>query len=161
VARKIQGCDFKTVKGNDYETPEYVFKYLDSEFNFVFDLAASKDTAKCTRFYTPKDDALSKDWHKIKGYLWLNPPYSPLRPWLEKSYSEYLKGAKIVMLVPPFTYMSYFSRITPSEIRYIDKRIGFLLDGVPQNSNTHYSCLLIFDYARQTKISYISREMFK
>lgn len=57
---------------NYWETPQKLFDKLNKKYHFEIDLAASKENAKCKKFYTEKDDALSKKWH---GVCWCNPPY--------------------------------------------------------------------------------------
>jgi DNA (cytosine-5)-methyltransferase 1 len=159
--RKIQGCDFKTIHGNDYETPKWFFDSLNKEFNFTFDLACSTENRKCLDGYTKEDNSLLRDWHKLGGWLWLNPPYSPIRQWIEKAQSESLLGAKIVMLIPPLIHTAYFNKVIPSEIRFIDKRLGFIVDGKPMSGNTHYSCLCIYGPPTISKISLVKRDSFK
>ena len=57
---------------DDWETPQDLFDKLNAEFNFDIDVCASKENAKCERYYSEEDDALSKEW---KGYCFMNPPY--------------------------------------------------------------------------------------
>ncbi len=153
---------FKNIHGNVFETPSWLFGSLNDEFGFSFDLACNDQNAKCGQYFTESHDSLSKDWHKIDGWLWLNPPYSPLRPWIEKSQKENRLGAKIVVLCPPIISTRYFSQHLPSEIRFICGRNPFLLDGVEMKSNTNDSCLLIYDTkVRQPKIQYIERQALK
>lgn len=150
---------FKNIHGNIYSTPEWLYQSLNKEFNFTFDLACNKENAKCINFYTEIDDSLSRDWHKIDGWLWLNPPYSPLRPWIEKAQKENELGAKIVILCPPIISSRYFQKWLPSEIRFILGRVPFIFNGKEVKSNTHDSCLLIYDTKiRQSKISYVERD---
>lgn len=111
---------FKNIHGNVYETPKWLFDALDDEFDFQFDLACNKENAKCTNFFTEEDNSLSKEWHKIgDGWLWLNPPYSPLKPWIVKAQEENRKGARIVVLCPPIITSRYFKEHLPSEIKFI------------------------------------------
>jgi len=149
---------FKTIHGNTFETPKWLFASLDKEFSFVWDLAADKNNAKCDNFFSINDDSLSKDWHKLSSeWLWLNPPYSPIKPWIEKTQLENKKGAKIVVLCPPIITTRYFQNYLPSEIRFIVGRVPFIL-----KSNTSDSCLLIYDTkVSQPKISYIERDSLK
>ena len=153
---------FKTIHGNVFETPEFLFNTLNKEFNFEFDLACNIENSKCKNFFTEKEDSLLQDWHKIDGWLWLNPPYSPLKPWIVKAQEENAKGAKIVMLVPPHITSRYFQQHLPSEIRFIVGRVPFYLNGKLMKSNTSDSCLLIYDQkVRQPKISYVERDSLK
>ena len=44
------------------QTPLYLFRALDLEFNFALDAAALPETALCEKYLTPDIDALSVDW---------------------------------------------------------------------------------------------------
>ena len=67
---------FKTVKQN-WETPDELFQYLDNIYLFTIDLASDQSNTKCDKYYSEKDDALSKSWN---GSCWLNPPYGNTTP---------------------------------------------------------------------------------
>lgn len=147
---------FKPIHGNIYETPDWLFRTLNEEFNFSYDLACSEDNTKCDHYYTESQDSLLQHWHKLDGWLWLNPPYSLLKRWIEKAQKENALGAKIVVLCPPILTTRYFKQRLPSEIRFIVGRIPFLLDKKEMKSNIHDSCLLIYDTTvRQPLINYI------
>jgi len=152
---------FKNIHGNEYCTPDNLFQTLNEEFNFVCDLACTKGNKKVRAgIYRPQNDSLKFPWHTVQGWLWLNPPYSPLKPWIQKAQAENKLGAKIVVLVPPILSTRYFSEWLPTEIRFILGRVPFLLDGVPMKSNTSDSCLLIYDTPKTRKplrIKYIER----
>lgn len=99
----------------NYNTPQWLYDYLDNEFEFEFDLAAVKENAK-TRFFK---DSLKRDWHKLDGWLWLNPPFAGIRQWVERSYEESKQGAKIVMLVPSTILCApYMAKCQPKEVRF-------------------------------------------
>jgi phage N-6-adenine-methyltransferase len=153
---------FKNTHGNVFETPKWFFDALNEEFNFTFDLACLPENRKCKKGFTEQDDSLSKDWHKADGWLWLNPPYSPLKPWIQKAQKENALGAKIVVLCPPIITTRYFRERLPSEIRFVLGRVPFLLNGKEMKGNTMDSCLLIYDtVVRQPLISYVDRDKLR
>lgn len=164
---KTQKVQFKTIHGNIFGTPQWLYDSLNKEFNFTTDLACTEENKKAPVGITEKDDSLRKDWHKIDGWLWLNPPYSPLKPWIQKAQKEFLLGAKIVMLVPPHITSRYFQEVLPSQIRFIVGRVPFWKDGVLMKGNTSDSCLLIYGEAEtpkppiKTKIVYVERDSLK
>jgi phage N-6-adenine-methyltransferase len=86
----------------DYCTPpdflEAVQKRLQEEF--TWDLAASKENAIADHFYTEEDNSLIQDWSALAGWLWCNPPFGHIAPWVEKAACNSNDGAKIAMLVP-------------------------------------------------------------
>lgn len=90
---------------DDRGTDQAFFDALSERFGgFTLDVAASENNAKCARFYTVEDNGLDQRW---TGAVWCNPPYSDLRSWIEKAWTEWNLGAvmgggpvAIVMLVP-------------------------------------------------------------
>lgn len=145
---------------NNYETPHWFFRALHKEFKFSWDLCSTKEAAKCKNFFSPVEDALSQDWFLLDGWLWINPPYSPLKPWLEKMQMEAQLGAKIVALVPPVICNSYFTGFMPSEIRFIIGRINFHALGKEVSGNRQDSCVLVFGTTLpgSPKVSWVPRE---
>jgi phage N-6-adenine-methyltransferase len=87
-------------KVDDRRTPRSLFDPPNEEFGFTLDVAASHANALCSTYYTVENDALTQPWF---GRVWCNPPYSNLRPWIEKAWQEWCKSddvAAIVMLLP-------------------------------------------------------------
>lgn len=112
---------------DNWATPQYVFDELDKEFCFDLDPCASKENAKCAKFFTVKEDGLSKDWG---GYrVFCNPPYgSVIKYWVKKCYEESRKpDTTVVMLIPARTDTSYFHDYIyhKAEIRFIRGRLRF------------------------------------
>lgn len=90
----------------DYGTPWDFFWSVERRLDdhFSWDLAASKENTKCPdHFFTKEDDSLSQRWHELAGWLWLNPPYADIRPWVRKAAEESQHGAKLCVLVPSST----------------------------------------------------------
>lgn len=73
---------------------------------FAVDLAAHADNAVAPIWFGPggaREDSLSPDASWSDGYLrwlWLNPPYADIAPWVEKAAAEAALGARIAVLVP-------------------------------------------------------------
>jgi len=98
---------------------------LNREFNFTLDPCASKKNAKCKKFYTKKEDGLSKDWSN--EVVFCNPPYNryTMNDWLKKMSSS---EAKIcVGLLPARTNTKWFHEYVwgKSEIRFIRGKLKF------------------------------------
>src|SRR5678815_366168 len=97
----------------DYQTPpefiEAVKRRLDIGW-FRHDLAASPTNAQAATFYTEQDDSLKQDWHDMDGWLWLNPPFSDIGPWVEKAAFESAMGAHIAMLIPASVGANWWAR---------------------------------------------------
>lgn len=150
-----------SAKTNEWGTPQWLFDVLNLEFNFAWDLACTEKNKKVKNGLV---DSLEVDWHKLapNKWLWLNPPYSPLRPWIEKTQEEYKKGAKIVMLIPPQTPAAYFVKTLPAEIRYISGRINFIAqNGKPAAANTRDSAIYIYGPPSTPVVSFLTREELK
>ena len=111
----------------DWATPVEFYDKLNIEFNFTIDVCAHENNFKHSRYWSPKDDALSKDW---SGEIcWMNPPYgSEIGAWMEKAYRESLCGATVVCLVPARTDTKWFHLwvLDKAEIRFIKGRIRFV-----------------------------------
>ena len=129
---------FESAK-QEWETPDSLFRMLNTRYHFNFDLAADKGNAKCKRYYSSIDDALSKTWI---GSCWLNPPYggassNRLAKWVEKAYTESLSnGCNIAMLIPARTNTGWWHRycMHSKEILFIEGRpkFGGAKYGLPQ-----------------------------
>ena len=77
------------------------FAPLHKRFGFTIDAAASAENARLPRYWTAEDDALSQSWDGQR--VWCNPPYSNIRPWVEKAWRVWSNDSNvdlIVMLLP-------------------------------------------------------------
>lgn len=93
---------------DDMATPPELFDALSERFGgFTLDVAASAHNAKCERFLSAGDsfnDGLGSSWDGER--VWCNPPYSDIRPWVEKAWTQWLPpepadpAELIVMLLP-------------------------------------------------------------
>ena len=108
-------------------TPESFFKRLDNEFKFTLDPCATKETAKCARFFTEEDDGLSQDWggHSV----FMNPPYGrDIGDWIKKAYEESSKpGTVVVCLTPSRTDTKYWHEycMKSDKISFVRGRLKF------------------------------------
>jgi phage N-6-adenine-methyltransferase len=87
-----------TDEGDDRGTDPALFAALNERFGFTLDVAASHENAKCARYYTRDDDGLARPWGRER--VWCNPPYSQIRPWIQKAWNE-----RYMMLVPELVVM--------------------------------------------------------
>ena len=126
----------------EWETPQDLFNNLYHEFGFDLDVCATKDNAKCEKYFTKDDNGLGKSWGK--NTCWMNPPYGrEIGRWIEKAYNESLNGATVVCLLPARTDTKWFhGYITGrAEIRFIKGRLKF---GGSKNSAPFPSMIVIF-----------------
>lgn len=110
----------------DWATPQRFFDAIDDEFGFTLDACALPENAKCFRYYTPHDDALSQPW---PGVVWMNPPYGyQIGKWVRKAYEESQTNARFVVgLIPAKTDTSWWHDyvMRAAEIRFIRGRLRF------------------------------------
>ncbi len=113
-------------KTNQWETPQKLFDELNAEFHFTLDPCADESNFKCKKYFTEKENGLLQDWsHDI---VFCNPPYGrDISLWVEKAYTESIKGATVVMLIYARTDTRYFHKYiyNKAEIRFIKGRVKF------------------------------------
>ncbi len=83
---------------DDRATTAELFGPLDERYRFTIDVAASAENTKCPRFFDRATDGLAQPWGGER--VWCNPPYSSIRPWVEKAWGEAHGCGLIVMLLP-------------------------------------------------------------
>lgn len=126
VAMKVVLPDSNATGRMDWETPQWLFDQLHREFHFTIDLCATKENAKCKRFYTIEQDALRQEW---RGVCWMNPPYGRgvIDKWLKKATES--PNATIVCLLPSRTGPPWFHRYVLGrafEVRFIAGKLRFV-----------------------------------
>lgn len=112
-----------------YETPPEFMRAVSKRFGPIsFDLACVLETAKAKRFFTPESDAFQFDWHKLRGLLWLNPPYDNISPWAERCAKESRLGAKILFLVPASVGSNWHANFVhnTAHVCFLNGRIQFV-----------------------------------
>jgi len=110
----------------EWETPKDFFDKVNAKYSFTYDLACTPANQLCPNGLY---DSLIEDWHKLNGWLWLNPPYGRvLSIWVKKAYEESVLGAKIIMLIPARTDTSYWHNYIfnkAAQIDFIKGRLKF------------------------------------
>ena len=133
----------------DWETPVELFDALDSVFEFELDAAATAANTKCDNFISPQEDAFGVDWSSrvpAGSSVWLNPPYGRgVGKWLEKAYSESLRGITVVVLIMVRTDSNWWKdwAMRAAEIRLIRGRVHFERNG-ESGPATAPSAVLVF-----------------
>ncbi|EPJ4017624.1 phage N-6-adenine-methyltransferase [Klebsiella pneumoniae] len=135
-----------------WRTPPALFACLNAEFCFQLDAAAAQHNALCKKFITAEQNTLETPWDdylSIPGYVWLNPPYSDITPFVKKAAAESANQIGTVMLVPADTSVGWFKEAiqTASEVRFITAgRLAFNnpVTGKPVSGNNKGSMLIIW-----------------
>jgi hypothetical protein len=83
------------VTTNDYYTPKWLFDAMGLEFDI--DVAAPVHGIPwipAKRWFSQADDGLAQDWGG--ALVWMNPPFSNARPWVDK-FIENANGLALVV----------------------------------------------------------------
>lgn len=127
---------FQSKKTDNWQTPKYLYDQLNDEFDFDFDPCPLNSTF----------DGLQCDWGKRN---FVNPPYSNIKAFLEKSKQEIEKGNAdlCVFLVFSNTDTKWFHDYCyhKAELRFIKGRVKFLNeDGQKLENAMRPSMIVIF-----------------
>lgn len=90
-------------QSDSYGTPRWLFDYLNDEYSFTCDAAASDENHLCDHYYTAENSALDADWSESGGHIFCNPPFSVgmKERFLAKAWDEYVKkGVSSVFVIP-------------------------------------------------------------
>ena len=85
------------VTSDDCYTPRWVFDAMGLEFDL--DVASPPGGpwhVPAKRWYTAEDDGLTQPWD---GLVWCNPPYSGLRPWVDR-WASHDRGVLLATYAP-------------------------------------------------------------
>lgn len=130
-------------KSNEWYTPQKLYDYLDDRFHFTLDPCATDENHKCKKYYTPKDDGLSKSWDN--EVVFMNPPYGGhTRDWLIKAQQSAEGGATVVCLIVSATDRSYWHDIIDryaDEVWFLRGRVKF---GGQKTTAPFASAIVIF-----------------
>lgn len=128
----------------NWRTPEEIFAPLHAEFQFTLDGASEPGNGLLLRSSTAEAPI---DWTNERVFC--NPPWSNIRPFLEKAPSALLA----VFLVPARTNSKWFHRAIElgAEIRFFPGRPKFVLpDHVGAGHNSPVDCLLLIFRAKES-----------
>lgn len=155
-----------------WQTPRWLFNAVNRNLHFVCDIAASSDNKLTHRYITENEDAFKYDFSEFQGmYVWCNPPYSDVTPWIDlaiKNRNEHNVGT--VLLIPADTSVRWFSKCVDEadQITFITNgRVNFVRadTGVPVSGNTKGSMLVLFGTERNPnsllETFYVDRDYLK
>jgi len=137
-----------TLKPTDsFETPDWLFNRLHTEFDFTLDAAASATNAKVGNYFTVAENGLQQSW--ANETVWCNPPYSGrnLRAWARKAHHQHSYcGATVVMLVPVSISSVWWRKYAvKAETFFFHRRIRF---SDTEHGGLRDSVLLVFQQSR-------------
>lgn len=113
---------------DEWRTPLWLFNLLNQEFSFDLDPCATQENRLCPYHFTKKEDGLKEQWTGATAFV--NPPYSQMREWVKKSYTEAYEGrATVVMLVAARTdTRGWWDYVRYGQVRFLKGRLKF---GIP------------------------------
>ena len=133
----------QTNNSDEWGTPPWLLRLLEEEFGTIdLDPASTPENRVAGSFYTKEFDGLSplRPWF---GITYVNPPYSEVGKWAEKSYQEAKASRATVLLLcaarPDTRY--WWDFIRHGEVRFIKGRIRFV---GANNSAPFPSALVVF-----------------
>jgi phage N-6-adenine-methyltransferase len=139
-------------KGNDcFKTPDFIFKQLDSIFDFTIDAACNTDDCKCDNgfYFDNGDDGLVNSW--IYNRVFCNPPFSDKTNWILKAdYEVQNNNCPIVVMILPSLCMDteiWHSRIENKyHYEILKGRISFInpITNKPQKGNNSGTVIVYF-----------------
>lgn len=138
---------------DDRALPSGDFAPLQERFKFTLDAAASAHNHKLPHYFSEEDCGLRNSWAHERVYC--NPPYSDVRPWLVKAWSE-RSADLIVMLLPANrTEQGWWHDLietkrdrvgSPLKVEFLRHRRRFLKPGqafIGPNERPRFGCCLL------------------
>jgi site-specific DNA-methyltransferase (adenine-specific) len=152
----MKNKDLFTSNSNEWYTPQPLFDKIQEvlDIKFTLDPCATKESAKCKKYYIKEDNGLLQDWSG--EIVFINPPYSrDLQPkFIKKAvdFSILSKDCSCTLLIPARTdtkiWHEYIFKYA-SKILFIKGRIKFqtMEDGelVYKQAATFPSAIVMFD----------------
>jgi phage N-6-adenine-methyltransferase len=99
-----------------HATPDEFHSAIEGRFGAIaIDLAASKSNAIVPRFFSREQNSLKKNWATLLsgGIGYLNPPFDPMAPWVDKSEMESQQGARLLVLCQASVGADWFWQMFP------------------------------------------------
>ena len=133
--------------GDDYPTPDWLFRPLYRIFHFEVDVAANKHNHKCEQYFTVQQDGLKQDWTKFKS-VWCNPPFSSMGDWVKKGHAAALRGTSVAIVTMHNTETPWFQEYCwCADLMLVNGRVQF--DNASE-ANRYGTIVLLFRLPKLT-----------
>ncbi len=123
TGKKGDGLAINKPPNDSVGTPKDLYDQLDREFHFDdFDPCPLDNSYS---FDGRPKDGLQMEWADC---TFVNPPFSNIKPWLEKALEENRKGKTVVLLVTARVSSAYWNQLVfpfAHEIRFIQGKVKF------------------------------------
>jgi len=110
---------------DEWETPPWLWERLSSQFNFVWDVCSTPEN----NLVGGSINALEATWPK--GVVYMNPPYSNVRPFLKRVVEEYRTTTVALLKGDPSTRWWNDYVKDKATLLWIPKRVRFYYQGKP------------------------------
>lgn len=108
----------------EWSTPQPLFDRLNAEFAFTLDAAATKENAKCARFYTKAENGLFQPWDD--ECVFVNPPYGhTVGKWVEKMATGNARVCVGLLAARTDTQWFHNYVVHCTEVRFLKGRLKF------------------------------------
>lgn len=108
-------------KTPEWPTPQAFFDDLNQEFKFTLDPCATPENAKCSKFFTEKEDGLVQNWDNERVFM--NPPYGrTIGQWIKKA-SEARGGWSFVCCLLEQIQDIFMTTYTTNQ-KYVSSKVG-------------------------------------
>ncbi|VTX84204.1 phage N-6-adenine-methyltransferase [uncultured Aggregatibacter sp.] len=148
---------------NTWQTPKYVFHWLNLRFKFDIDGCANGDNALVKLYFGDgglADDFLNFNLDALKGGLsrasiFVNPPYSNVTPFIKRAKALCNDGHLVVMLLnndkSTQWYQNHIHGVANEVIDIVGGRIAFIHPATNQEikGNSKGQMIVVFDPAMQ------------
>jgi phage N-6-adenine-methyltransferase len=125
----------------EWETPQWLFDELSWIYGgFTLDPCATRENAKCERFFTRSEDGLTQPWD---GKVFCNPPYGrEIEKWVQKAFESARDGVLVVCLLPARTDMRWWQNYARrGHVHFLRGRLKF---GQARNAAPFPSAIVTF-----------------
>lgn len=153
-----------------YRTPQWLIDWLDDEYAFTCDAAASDENHLFGCYYTESNSGLDADWAESGGHVFCNPPFSTgfKESFLAKAHQELKDNSVSSVFVIPAdaTNKCWLDHIygKATKITLINGRVKFLDPSSGDESKAGLGAAIIeFQHGEQPadKIWFVERDKIK
>lgn len=134
---------------DNWETPWDFIDTVSKDYPIGLDVCTDGSNAKSKTFLTSSLDLPWKPFLQPDTYVWCNPPYSNVQPWVDKIIKERLPT---LLLVNAATSSNWFHEImsVASEMWVFKGRIAFVDPdiGLPVNGNDRSQVMFVINGRR-------------
>lgn len=162
----INGTCTPELLRDEWQTPPFITSWIKFYTPFDVDLCATKDNALAKTYFSKQENCLDRDWHKFGKVGYCNPPYSNVRPFLEKAIQERDQGFRSIFLIPsPNGERHYHDCVfgQADKIVFITGRLSFSTpQNKPVNGNPRGSCLIYYTpNETETRMEWVDRDVMR